>query len=618
MSGIAASIFWESGEGSPGGSPGTGSSAEEARVRTILARMPHRGTEGTSAGVFAGAVLGEARFAFTVRESRAIQPARSGSWAVVFDGRLDDPATLAAALSLDRDTSDPALVAAGLERFGAEGLLPRLAGDFAFVAYDTAARALVAARDAFGARPLVFAPRDGRLLFASEVGALLPEVERGPDDLQFLRHLLGIFPNDTRTFHRNVSRVPAGFFLLATPAGSRLERHFVPPRAQRSISAADAAEAFREELARAVARRLPATGPVLVHLSGGLDSSSVACLADLALRKDPMAGAGLLSAVFPGQPWDERPYQEAVERELALPPGPVAVQGPPPLEPIHSDHPIRDPQPGMKAALEGAMTRSGARAVLAGFGGDELLLERGVFRELGMNRRLLTAAFEASRLGMVSGQGRRALFVEAVRLAAPDGLRRLKNRVSPHVPEEPPAWAGPRLRAVFAERQAAREPVPPRGRSVTNLPGTAAATWRVLNDGHVSRSLEYEELRAARLGCQMRTPYLDTALAAFVLSLPLEARRPHGLSKRLLRDAVSGILPDTVRLRRRGTHFDGNLLREFRALWPRLEAEIREGPLLREGWISPSLRLATGDTPMSWREARLLCNLAAFSVWRAL
>jgi len=538
MSGLAVAVDWERAEG------GT-----EA-VRRMLSAMPHRSPDGASVAAAPHAALGMGLRATTARERAAAQPLRdpeAGLW-LVADARIDNRDEVSRALDLPAPpASDAALLLRGLARLGA-ALASRLEGDFAFAAWDERRRVLVAARDAMGLRPLFWRAAGTGLLLASEVDALLDaggEAEVEPAAvLDFLRHRIG---PAVRTFFRGIHRLPPGHVLEAGEGGVRDLGHARPPplRPEPPSRGEDVA-GVRRRLRAAVARRIESGGPVVLALSGGLDSGAIACMAEDLHREDPRGQAPLLlaSAVFRGFAADEAPYLEAVLSRVRFRCERWDASAAPPAapEPLPRAHPVRDPMTGgALRALEVARA-AGSRVLLMGLGGDELFLEAGVLEDLARRGRLVTLARETLGGKSYTATPGPRLLADAVRAAAPSWARRAFRAVFPRRAVPPPAWLGPALRPLWPPPDRPHpDPVP--SRVQTDVRG-------LLTGQDVFFAVEVAELGAARAGLQLRLPFLDRSLIEWVHSIPWERRLPRGLMKRLLRDAMAGLWPEALARRR--------------------------------------------------------------------
>lgn len=561
MSGIAVAVDWSRPD------------AGEESVRRMLAAMPHRAPDGTRVARLPHCVLGFALRAATTRERAAAQPLHDplrGLW-IVGDARIDNRDDLAAALGVKVLPSDVEILLLGYERWG-QGLAEKLHGDFAFAIWNERERTLYAARDAFGMRPLFWHEGPGRVLVASEVDALLETREFGWEiEDQTVADFLARnrYRDLGRTFFREVRRLPPGHWMAASGAGLAERRWFVyPDQPCHSESEAEDAAEFRHRFRQAVADRLDAEGPIFSELSGGLDSGSIACMADAIYRED---GAGrppltLASALYPGFACDERPYVEAVRAKVLLR---CEAWDATAAEPGSFDS-WPHAGPWREFASPEARRRAraaGARAILTGTGGDTLLFEMGIFRDLASRGRLVRLARETLWTKLYAATPGRDLFLEALRAAVPGPARRAFRRLKPPPREPPPDWLGPRLRPTWRR---ASPPVYPEAAGSW----TQRLTWAWLTMPTSAWQLEIDELLAARYGLQLRCPFLDQRLAAWVLAIPWERRLPAGRMKRLLREAMDGLLPPEVAERRAVTVFD-----DFVA-WSALRAARQVSPLL--------------------------------------
>ena len=228
------------------------------------------------------------------RSGNALHIDRGSGLAVVADVRLDDRSALCDALSAPHaeraGLDDRDLIARAWARWGRD-CPDHLLGDYAFAVWDRRARTLFCARDHMGVRPFYYAETARGFVFASAVEAVLaaPGVDDWLDESTVATWLVRRnVAAEPRTFFAQVRKLPSGHALeVAAAAPPRLRRHWRPERAPRVRRASD--DAYAEELldlgARAVRDRLRGPDPVGAHLSGGLDSSTVAVLAARELRR---------------------------------------------------------------------------------------------------------------------------------------------------------------------------------------------------------------------------------------------------------------------------------------------------------------------------------------------
>ena len=191
-----------------------------------------------------------------------------------------------------RTGSDSEVIVHLYEEHGFE-CLQYLQGEFAFVLWDENRRQLFAARDRFGVKPLVYSQNASRLSLASEAKALFAAGVTAEWDAEsfFFASNLQYLPTN-RTLFNNVSALPPSHFLTATADVVRIQRYWeLPVASQPSIDSAasvdlkDIVEQCRQHLIDAVKCRLRSDVPICAHLSGGIDSSSVAGIASAILSR---------------------------------------------------------------------------------------------------------------------------------------------------------------------------------------------------------------------------------------------------------------------------------------------------------------------------------------------
>ena len=192
---------------------------------------------------------------------------------------------------------------------------------------------LVLARDHFGIKPMYYARSGDRVLFASEIKAILqdPTFERRVDDQQMYEYLaFGLFDHTEATFFDGVRTVPAAAYVIVDDDGVRVERYWEPVLSE--DGSGDPGE-FRAVFERAVERRLVADVPVGICLSGGLDSSSICTVMAGQLEAQVPDAVSLgdrlktFSAVFPGDPIDETRYIDSVLEATGAATQPVRAHG---------------------------------------------------------------------------------------------------------------------------------------------------------------------------------------------------------------------------------------------------------------------------------------------------
>jgi asparagine synthase (glutamine-hydrolysing) len=482
----------------------------------------------------------------------------AGAVVVAADARLDNRAELVATLGFPGRTADGIgdgeLILRAWERWG-EACPARLLGDFALAVWDGRRRVLFCARDPAGVKPLYYYAGPRVFAAASGAAALLaaPGLPRRLDELRVAAYLVPGLESRTATFYEGILRLPPGHCLSVTPDGGTPHPYWQldPTRELRLGSDAEYAEQFRELFTDAVRCRLRAGSPVAAALSGGLDSSSVVCVARAV---QTAAGTGPLAtytARFPTLPrCDEGVYVAAVEAGGGLAPRHLRGDTLDPLGDLESG-PLREEealQAGgyyMHWALYRAAEADGMRVFLEGTGGDLVVSHgTGYLHDLARQGRWLELGREARRLSRSFERPAWRVLRATATAVAPPALRRGWRRVRRRGFLEPPL-----IRAEFArrigldDRLRAAEPARPSG----DVEGARREHWRHLTSPRLAGILETLAAAGRAMGVDSRDPFLDRRLIEFCLALPASQKIRHGLTRVVARHALGALLPAEIR-----------------------------------------------------------------------
>ncbi|HSS43617.1 MAG TPA: asparagine synthase-related protein [Solirubrobacterales bacterium] len=472
-------------------------------------------------------------------------PASTTDPLCLFDGFLDNAAEIAAELGEPRAAGAERLLAAGYRRWGS-GLPDRLRGDFALLVWDAERREGILARDQLGVRP-IFVQRSGTVLrFASELKGLLAMLPATPaPDPAGVAHWIAVSSRPgTGTLYEGIERLGPGEAIALGRDGARRWRYW-EPRFRQPLEEAGLAERVREALGIAVERRLAGPGETGVLMSGGLDSATVA-----ALGRDRLLAC---SATFPEHPAADEAALIAELRERLDLPGVVAEVRPGGLVASAVEHLLawRAPLLGWGdfwalPLMRGAAER-GVTTVLDGDGGDELFGPRSqVLTDRLLAGRPRQALELARRLPGADRAGRRLKAATVARLLWDGGLphgAQLAMRGST-TRRQAPAWL---LRLTRAELAGSDDPAP--WKLLDGPRWWASAAHGIASGIEGVGVFEHQRRRAALAGVEARHPLLDLDLVELCLRLPPEATLDPRLTRPLLREAMAGLLPDSVRQR---------------------------------------------------------------------
>ncbi|MGH9381461.1 MAG: asparagine synthase (glutamine-hydrolyzing) [Thermoanaerobaculia bacterium] len=576
---------------------------EVRQVETMTRALAHRGPDDHGIQTCDRAVLGNRRLAILDPSPAGHQPLgipNARVW-ITHNGEIYNYRELRRELEEDghrfESGTDTEVILALYLRHGT-ALLNRLRGMFAFAIWDGTRGRLLAARDPFGQKPFYFTVTDGKLLFASEIKALLAHadvrVEPEPAAVSYYLSLRLIPP--PLTMFRGIRKLAAGHWLIWDGGPEPVIGRYWKPRVGAFPERSDGEwiEGLLPRIERAVDAHRVSDVPVGAFLSGGLDSSVV--VAALARQgADPLQTFAVGSDV---PAFDERPYARAMARQchtlhrevvasaslLGRIPGLVAA--------------LDEPSDPIAACFYEAARLAGShvKVVLGGDGGDEIF--GGFDRYAAFDRADQYAQLPRwlreevirpiVRLAPESF-GYKALTQRARWLDSVSSERggRMYARMTSHTrftPELSRTLYGAELSASLAGHDALAAIVAP----FEELSG-ADSLDRMIYADLMTRLPEHTLMLADHLGMahglEVRSPLLDVELAEYCLSMPRRLRVRNGLTKVALRRAAEPWLPPALlRRRKQGFMFPVARWLEERAL-----AEVRDrllhGPLVREGWI---------------------------------
>jgi asparagine synthase (glutamine-hydrolysing) len=256
-------------------------------LRTMLARVAHRGPDADGTWQEGGVGLAHARLAIIDPSPDARQPMLSpdGRLVISYNGELYNYRALRAELEAVGERfatqSDTEVLLRLLAREG-EAALPKLVGMFAFALWDRENEALLLARDRLGIKPLVWGEVPGGIAFASEIRALEahPGIDLTLDREALSQYLACLYVPAPLTMRKGIRKLPPGHLLRWQRGVLEGPAAWWRPRVtgDRHLSLDEAVEEVLPVLRRAVRDHLVSDVPVGCFLSGGIDSSVVAAL----------------------------------------------------------------------------------------------------------------------------------------------------------------------------------------------------------------------------------------------------------------------------------------------------------------------------------------------------
>ena len=515
-----------------------------------------------------------------------------------------------------RTSSDTEVLLAAYDQWGPDALA-RFNGMWAFALVDTRRGILLAARDRFGVKPFHYYADDRLFAFASEIKGLLahPGVRARADEKTVLGFLVrGALDEGASTFFEGIRALPASHRLILDIRTRRLEVerwYDLPPAGTRR---ADPMR-LRELLRDAVRLRLRSDVDVGTCLSGGLDSSSIVALT-ASLRTETTGGRRrAFSVTYTDAGLDESAFIDAVVAATGVDAARTTATAADlwhdlPALIRHQDEPIPSPGPYSHWRVMALAHQAGMKVLLDGQGADEILAgyhyQYGPYlAEIAARRGLGAAWREAAAAHRVTGRplGFFLGLLAYHRLPLPPAARRWAlERFTTHgyLPArllDPAVTA--RLGAPPGERH---QPQP------TLAAERMADLWRT----SLPALLRYEDRNSMAFGIEARTPFLDYRLVEEAMALDAEDLIRGGWTKAVLREAMAGLVPEPVRLRRDKLGFPTPESRWLGELAPRVRELLGAKTARVAGFLDPSgfqRWLSVPDPILARRRGlwRLLC-----------
>ncbi len=448
-------------------------------------------------------------------------------------------------------TSDTEVILHAWAQWGA-GCLDKFNGMFAFVLLDYKNNTLYAVRDRFGVKPLYYYINENSIYLSSEIKQIrtCPDYKFTMNDTIVKQYLAtGAVDHTNNTFDTNIKHLPCGSYiqidLTKEDNNFSIKQWYTLKPKQWQGNYEEASDRLRELLIDAVSLRLRSDVKVGSCLSGGLDSSSIVCIAaDLLKKQGDFAGQETVTACYENTRFDEWHFAEEVIKQTNAHPHktfPSFTQLKEEIDSFlwHQDEPTgstsqfsqwavfkKTHDAGLKVMIDG----QGADEQLAGYGGNDVAYYAGLMKKMKLSALLnesleykkekgnLPVGFIISALQINLGKGFSSVLPQKLQLKT-ETVNWLSST------EKSSIYNGPahNLQANLL-RQLYSEPLP--------------------------ALLRYEDHNSMAWSVESRTPFLDYRFVEFTMGLPERFVYKNGLRKTILRNAMKNILPPAIENRR--------------------------------------------------------------------
>lgn len=590
-------------------------------IQAMVAIQSHRGPDGEGTWISndGRVALGHRRLAIIDLSERASQPMVdvSGRYVITYNGEIYNYLEIRSELkslgSIFRSDSDTEVILEAYKQLG-EACLDHLNGMFAFALYDSVEEKLFCARDRFAEKPFLFLKGKDFFAFASEYKALLlfKEIPLDYDEFRLLRGLhnpsTGLDADNETVFRAIKQLRPAEKLTLdVRTLEHRISRYWdvqTDPEVIR-FSEKEAFERFRELLTDSIRIRMRSDVAVGSCLSGGLDSSAIVSLVRKVIH--PTGEYHTFTGRFPGTPADEWEYGKQVVSDSRVISHVVEPTGERFVEELpdfmwYNELPVGSSSQYAQWCVFRLAKDCGITVLLDGQGGDETL--GGYEQYFQYYVASLREAGETARLEKeVSEIWRR------YPLALVPPLRSMRDRVPFSIRHTVARLTGKGTNLLYGihldvasrllkTNEQARD---------SRFNPLTSVLYQDTFGRYLTTLLRYGDRNSMAHSREVRLPFCDHRLAEFVFSLPPWYLMGEVQTKRLLRESMQGVLPETIRTRwnkqgflpPQGAWFKNGLLKEAKELF--FDPEFGQSALWNATWWRRALkRMQDGEPRLAW------------------
>jgi len=462
-----------------------------------------------------------------------------------------------------RTNSDTETIVHAYEEWG-DDCVHRFRGMFAFAIWDAAARRLLAVRDRLGIKPLYWAIVGDRLLFASEIKSILASGLIAPraNNAVLSEVLATRGTAGAETMFEGIYKLLPGHRLIFEDGRIRTEQYWeLPldgPRPElERLPDAELVDRFRSLLEESVRLRLMSDVPLGMFLSGGIDSSAIAAI----MARQIGRPVDTFSVAFADRRFSELEYARAVTRTIGANAHEIIIDDTDFFAALprliwHEDEPIAHPS-SVPLHFVSILARQHVTVVLTGEGSDELLAGYGKYPRVLMNWRA-GRVYEQLVPGSIRGVVANTLVPQL-----PGQFGRYARRSFLAMPRTAAAMFLDNFAGVSLRRQrellsssvmAGADPYSPSLAHFSAVNGHSTMLGRLLHTDiktYLVELLMKQDQMSMSASIESRVPFLDHKLVEFAAALPDRMKLRGFTTKRILREAIRGLLPDAILTRKK-------------------------------------------------------------------
>lgn len=504
------------------------------------------------------AMLGHRRLSIVDTSWRGHQPMTSGCglYSIIYNGEIYNSDELKVELEELGNSfishSDTEIVLGAYIQWG-ESCLKRFNGMFSFIIFNHETNQVFLARDRFGVKPLYYYYiNENTIAFASEIkqfsnlkcwSAILNRTKA----IDYLNW--GQTDHTSETLFKGVYQVPAASFcefnVFEIPKNLNFQSWYSLNLVRKPLTYNDAVKTFKDIFSSSVQYRLKADVPIGTCLSGGLDSSSIACTINRLIDDDQMQET--FSSCSSNKKYDESEYIEAVldgckninahmieinHEDFWNELGDLIY---------HHDEPFLSPSVYAEWCIFREVSKTNVKVTLDGHGADEILIGYYTFfgpylSELLRKFRFVEYVKAVFSIHRLHGYSLLRLLAMSIRSFLPHTIKQNALKLLSR-PSTNPKWIN---------QLAIDAPISDIGMSDNSLENMSIDQLLRFS---VPKQLKWCDRDSMAHSIESRIPFLDFRLVDLLYSLPSDYKFKRGITKRILRDSLSGVIPNKVKNR---------------------------------------------------------------------
>ena len=517
--------------------------------------VSHRGPDNISTSVLDNVALGHSRLSIVDLSASSNQPFvdETNSFTVIFNGEIYNYQFLRSVLEQNnfsfRTYSDTEVLLNSYIHWG-DKCVDHFNGMWSFVIFDRRRHKIFCSRDRFGEKPFYYVYSRKSLFLSSEIRQLLPFIDSISANSEVLEdYLVGISSDPIdNTFFDSIFKLNPGHNMVID--AKTLDKHIYPyykfPSYQpnsffHNASLDDILTEFTQRLDSSITSRIPLDVPVAISLSGGLDSSSIAYF--LSTQPKFRDGGVAFSAVSSEVRGDESKYAEFVSNQLGI----DLIKIKPDYNNFYQtlssvvdaqEEPFGSASIIMQYLIMESVSKTGFKVVINGQGADELLF-----------------GYERYVPAYIISQFKHSKYLSGISSAYNFNLNNHEFSFM-NLAKYLLYFGSPRVRQlIFANRSKVLSKRNPRIRSLVRDYWSKSRNLAQLRQHEMTLSnlpplLRFDDKNSMHHSVESRLPFLDHELVEFCSSIPLDLFFNGGWTKSILRNAMSGKLPDLITRRK--------------------------------------------------------------------